>query len=350
MAEKKIRVLVIDDSAMARQMIVKGLSVFQDIEVIDVAGDVYAARDLIVNAKPDVLTLDVEMPKMDGVEFLRHLMPQYPIPVVMVSALTGPSVGVTLDALDAGAVDYVLKPSSSFGYGLKDMMVELGGKIRVAAATDVRHFRNRVMKDSGSKSRVLAKSTDKVIAIGASTGGTVALKGILEQLPADMPGIVVVQHMPPTFTKLFAERLNSSCAMEVQEASHGERILRGRVLIAPGAMQMSVYRSGGYYRVSCQKGEKVNGHCPSVGVLFDSVVESAGANALGVILTGMGTDGAKELLRLRRAGAYTIGQDEKSSVVYGMPKEAFVIGAVMEQLPLTHIAGAMCNAVERMQE
>lgn len=340
-----VKVLIVDDSALARDILRQGLSGDPEIEVIGAASDVYSARDQIVYKKPDVITLDVEMPRMDGLEFLKKLMPQYPIPVVMVSAMTEPGAKITLEALDHGAVDFVLKPASSFGHQLQDMIDELRTKVKSAAKVDVSAWRNLFYKSgkktvSKSKS-ILVGGTDKVLAIGASTGGTIALRQMITSFPANMVGTVVVQHMPPTFTKLFAEKLNEISSVEVREAVSGDRVLTGQVLIAPGGFQMEIVRSGGTYIVRCKEGEKVNGHCPSVDVLFHSVADHVGSNALGVLLTGMGRDGAAGMLAMRKAGARTLAQDEATSVVFGMPKEAYINGGAEKLVPL----GAMVDAV-----
>lgn len=338
--KKLIKVLIIDDSAVVRNILEKGLSMDNEIEVVGKAPNVYIGRDKIVFLKPDVITLDIEMPGMDGIEFLKLLMPQYPLPVIIVSALSEHGAKVTLDALEYGAVDYVLKPSISISSGLKSMMAELIAKIKMARNLDVTRWKNNyickpVVKYSHAK--VLDDSTDKVIAIGASTGGVSALTGIIRGFPPDIPGTVIVQHMPPVFTKLFADKLNQSVAAEVKEAEDKDRIIRGRILIAPGGFHMSVVRSGGNYHVRCSGTEKVNGHCPSVEVLFNSVAENVGSNAVGVILTGMGQDGADGMLKMRNAGARTIAQDEESSVVFGMPKVAYENGGAEKLLPLKSI-------------
>lgn len=348
--EHKIKVLIVDDSALAREILTKGLSRDREIEVIGAAPDVYVARDKIVYQKPDVITLDVEMPKMDGVEFLRRLMPQYPVPVVMVSALTSPGAKTTLAALDYGAVDFVSKPSTSFGNKLDSMIDELIEKIKMASTVDVQKWRNKKIISQGKSpdSKVLAGSTDKVIAIGASTGGTVALRTMIEVFPADLPGTVVVQHMPTKFTQMFAEKLNSVSKAEVKEAEDGDRIITGRVLIAPGGKHMSVYRSGGRYMVRCYEGEKVNGHSPSVDVLFHSVAEHVGGNAMGVILTGMGRDGAEGMLEMRKAGARTLAQDERTCVVFGMPKEAYSYGGAERFVAIDDMTREMVNVLKEM--
>ena len=342
----KIKVLIIDDSALARELLSKGLSRDPAIEVVGTAQDVYVARDKIVYLKPDVLTLDVEMPKMDGVEFLRRLMPQYPLPVVMVSALTAPGAQVTLEALELGAVDFVLKPSSSFGNRLDEMFHELAQKIKVAAFVDVSEYRNNRIVQTHEPHRHLVGGTDKIIAIGASTGGTVALRKMIEEFPPNFPATLIVQHMPPKFTKMFADRLNDHARVSVSEAKDGDRLVTGQVLIAPGGFHMRLKRSGGIYTVKCAEGTPVNGHCPSVDVLFESVAAEAGGNALGVILTGMGRDGARGLLQLRESGAKTFAQDEASSVVFGMPKEAFEMGAVDSLTPLSSMTDAVLRQLE----
>jgi two-component system chemotaxis response regulator CheB len=342
---QKVRVLVVDDSALVRQLLSRGLAMDPDIEVVGSASDPYEARDKIVQLQPDVLTLDVEMPRMDGVDFLRRLMPQYPIPVLMVSSLTQRGKQITLEALDAGAVDFVAKPTSDVARGLTGMFQELRTKVKLTAKANVSHWKNRPMtrpdQTRSAPARALAESTDKVIAIGASTGGTEAIRKMIAQFPATMPGVVIVQHMPAGFTKMFADRLNQLCPMEVKEAETGDRIMPGRVLIGPGGLHMQVVRSGGIYQVECKPGEPVSGHCPSVDVLMHSVARYVGANAIGVMLTGMGSDGADGMLAMRRAGARNLAQDEASSVVFGMPKVAFERGGAERLLPLEQMAPAV---------
>lgn len=338
---KVIRVLVVDDSAMVRDILAQGLSMDPFIEVVGTAADPYIARDLIVKHKPNVLTLDVEMPRMDGVEFLRKLMPQYPIPVVMVSALTEKGKKITLDALEAGAVDFVTKPGMDVARGLNAMLMELRTKVKIASTANVSHWKHkRVHRRSASEafSTALAESTHKVIAIGASTGGTEAIRAVITSLPAIAPGVVIVQHMPPGYTKMFSDRMNSLCPMEVKEAEDGDRVMPGRILIAPGGMQMQLFRSGGIYQVECREGKKVSGHCPSVDVLMHSVARHVGPNAVGVMLTGMGSDGAEGMKAMRDAGGRTIAQDRESCVVFGMPKAAFELGGAESLVPLEAIA------------
>ena len=343
---QRIRVLVVDDSALVRSILTQGLSKDPRIEVIGAAQNPYVARDMIVELRPDVITLDVEMPKMDGVEFLRKLMPQYPLPVLMVSALTEEGKKVTLDALEAGAVDFVTKPSIDVARGLNSMLAELRGKVKAVAKANVSGWKRKkrtVRHVDSIQAGSLAESTDKVIAIGASTGGTEAIRNVITQLPAVTPGIIIVQHMPPGFTRLFADRLNEQCQMNVKEAEDGDRVLLGRILIAPGDFHLQVKRSGGTYLVKLDRKEKVCGHRPSVEVMFKSVAEQVGANAVGIILTGMGHDGAEGLLDMRKSGARTIGQDAASCIVYGMPKVAYELGAVEDVLPIDGIAGKLLS-------
>lgn len=346
---RPIRVIVVDDSALVRDILAQGLAMDPAIEVVAKASDPYVARDQIIKHRPDVLTLDVEMPRMDGVEFLRRLMPQYPLPVVMVSALTQRGKQITLDALDAGAVDFVSKPSTDVARGLSNMMMELRTKVKIASTANVSHWKSKRAAPpvrSTVTSSALAESTDKVIAIGASTGGTEAIKDVVVPLPAACPGVVIVQHMPAGFTKMYAERLNTLCAMEVKEAETGDRVMPGRILLAPGDYHMTVLRSGGVYRVDCSKGEKVCGHCPSVEVMMNSVAKNVGANAVGVMLTGMGSDGAGGMLAMREAGARTLAQDEASSVVFGMPKAAYERGGAERLVPLEKITGEVLALVQ----
>lgn len=333
---KKIRVLIVDDSIVFRETLSRGIAEDFGIEVVGTASDPFMARDKILELEPDVLTLDVEMPKMNGIEFLRKLMPQYPLPVVVVSAVSSN----VFDALDAGAVDFVTKPDVRNISGLNAFINELIIKIKIASTAKVGHFKRgsiSVKNSSGAD----AFNKGAIIAIGASTGGTEAIYSVIKAFPRDTPGVVVVQHMPPVFTRMYAERLNNSCPMEVKEAENGDIVQNGRVLIAPGDYHMELKEDRGNLYVKCFKGEKVNGHCPSVDVLFNSVATAAGKNAIGVILTGMGNDGAKGLLNMKKKGAYTIGQDEKSCIVYGMPMVAFNIGGVERQVPLDGVSNAV---------
>ncbi len=344
---KRIKVLIIDDSALVRDILKRGLIADPQIEVVGAAPDVFVGRDMIVKFRPDVLTLDVEMPRMDGIEFLKKLMPQFPLPVVMVSSLTQKGKEITLQALDAGAVDFVSKPASNVARGLNDMMLELRTKIKIASTANVAHWKNKKYVPAQAKVKSatptysLSESTDKVIAIGASTGGTEAIRKVVESLPPTTPGIVVVQHMPKGFTETFAKRLNELSYMNVKEAEEGDRVQTGRILIAPGDYHMEVVRSGGFYHVKLNQQEKVSGHRPSVDVLFSSVAKYVGKNAYGVILTGMGGDGAKGMKEMKDAGAKNIGQNEASSVVYGMPKVANDLGGVDKQYHLDDIPKAL---------
>jgi two-component system chemotaxis response regulator CheB len=343
---RPIRVLVVDDSALVRNILSQGLNLDPGIEVVGTASDPYQARDKIVQLRPDVLTLDVEMPRMDGVAFLRKLMPQYPLPVVMVSSLTQRGKQITIDALEAGAVDFVSKPTSNVASGLNAMIGELRVKVKIASTANVSHWKGKqieVRPQTLTGSKALAESTDKVIAIGASTGGTEAIRKVITQFPATTPGVVIVQHMPAGFTKMFSDRLNQLCAMEVKEAADGDRVRSGLILVAPGGMQMKVVRSGGFYHVKCGGTDKVSGHCPSVDVMMNSVAEQVGANAVGSMLTGMGADGSDGMLAMRKAGARCIAQDEASCVVFGMPKVAFEKGGAERLVPLDNMAQSLLN-------
>lgn len=342
---KKIRVLIVDDQASVRKIIRNGLQADPQIEVIAEAADPYEARDKILVYSPDVMTLDIEMPRMNGLEFLRKLIPQYPIPVIMVSSLTLESASVTFDALEAGAFDYVTKPLGN-PEALQNMLADLKEKIKEASGIDIHQFlRNRPVFKKTQKLEKGIKgpehiSSTKLVAIGASTGGTIAIKEILTGLPRNMPGLVLVLHMPPGFTKTFADRLNEICQLDVAEAKDGDEITSGKALLAPGDYHMNVIQNHlGKLCIKLSQEEKKNGHRPSVDVLFDSIAKTAIANkSIGVILTGMGSDGARGLLNLKSSGAKTIGQDEESSIVYGMPKVAMDIGGVQLQMPLTKIA------------
>ncbi len=341
---KKIRVLIVDDSAIVRKIFTEELSKYPDIEVIGAAPDPFVARDKIVTLKPDVITLDVEMPRMDGITFLRKLMKYYPLPTIIVSSLTHKGGKLTLEALDIGAVDVIAKPGGSYSVG--DMSAQLAEKIRVASRVDVARKQEGVTgRGEAEPIRSLAQTTNKVIAIGASTGGTEALKNVLTRMPANSPGIVVVQHMPAHFTTAFAERLNGICQMKVKEAEDNDSVTPGTVLIAPGNYHMIFRRSGARYYVEIKTGPMVHHQRPAVDILFKSTAKYAGANAIGVILTGMGADGAEGLLEMKQAGAGTIAQDEKSCVVFGMPKEAIKLGAADRIVPLDQIAQEIIRMV-----
>ena len=337
-----IRVLIVDDSAMVRQIFSQALTKDPELKVVDTAPDPYVARDKIIEHRPDVVTLDVEMPRMDGLTFLRKLMQHHPLPVVVVSSLTPQGGRLALEALDSGAVAVLSKPGSAYTVG--DMSVELIDTIKAAARVDVRRHLGRVQNQHPQKRLALSCTTNKVVAIGASTGGTQALETVLSALPANAPGTVVVQHMPEHFTRAFADRLNGVCAVEVREAEDGDSVTPGRVLIAPGNRHMLLRRSGARYYVQVKDGPQVGRHRPSVDVLFRSVARYAGRNAVGAILTGMGADGARGMLEMHQAGAITIAQDEASCVVYGMPKEAVKQGGVDMSLPLGEIAHGVLQA------
>lgn len=339
--DKRIRVLVVDDSALVREILCAGLGEDPGLEVVGTAPDPFAARDLIIKLRPDVMTLDIEMPRMDGVEFLRRLMPQYPLPVVVVSALSERGKRITLDALEAGAVDFLTKPSTDVSRGLPAMLMELRTKVKLASTANVSHWKNRVparRQVPVAKPGALERSSDRVILLGASAGGTEALRVVVSGFPASTPGVVIVQHMPAGFTRLFASRLNEISPMEVREAQDGDRIRLGLVLVAPGGLQTRVIRSGGIYLVQVTPEAPVCGHCPSVEVLMRSAAESVGPNGVGAILTGMGNDGAMGLKALREAGARTLAQDEATSVVFGMPKVAWECGGAEEQVALPDIS------------
>lgn len=332
--KKKIKVLIVDDSLLFREALAREIGKDPAIEVVGTAANPYEARDKILELEPDVLTLDVEMPRMNGIDFLKKLMPQYPLPVIMVSAVSER----VFDALHAGAIDYVSKADVASGRGLDALVRELAVKIKVASSA---RLTSTLITDplhpAVPRTFEQGKGTG-IIAIGASTGGTEAIYKILKNFSVDMPGTVIVQHMPPVFTGLYAERLNRECLVEVKEAKTGDRVLPGRVLIAPGDSHIRIKKAGSGYIIEQVYGDRVNGHCPSVDVLFYSVARHAGRDSIGVILTGMGNDGAAGLLAMRTAGARTIGQDENSCIVYGMPKVAFENGAVQEQMPLERIA------------
>lgn len=334
-----IKVLVIDDSALIRQVLTELINRAPDIRVVGAVGDAYAARDFIKRSPPDVLTLDIEMPRMDGLTFLQKLMKGHPMPVVMVSTLTEAGAEATLQALDLGAVDFIAKPKLDVRRELADYQSLIHEKLRAAAA--VKQFRATEASRARQPIQSLGVSTEHLLAIGASTGGTEAVKAVLQSLPADSPGIVVTQHMPPGFTRTFAARLDRHCAIQVREAQGNERILPGQAFIAPGNRHLTVVRSGSDFQTRLLDTELVAGHRPSVDVLFHSVAQACGANAVGVILTGMGKDGADGLYAMHRAGCYTLAQDEASCVVYGMPKVALERGGVTEVQSLDDIAGRL---------
>lgn len=341
---RPIRVLIVEDSIVFRELLVQNLGRDSAIQVVATAKDPYEARDAIVQYKPDVMTLDVELPRMNGIDFLRKLMPQYPLPVVVISSLSDK----VFDALNAGAVDFVAKPAISNRAQLEEFIRnELLVKIKIASTAKIGNIKKTVMMQE--LQHFSAKGKNHIVAIGASTGGTEAIFSVVKDFGTDIPGVVVTQHMPPGFTAMYAKRLNDQCRIQVKEAQTGDRVLPGHMLLAPGGdMHMHLVKVNGVYQVECRKGPKVNGHCPSVDVLFESVAKAAGADAVGIILTGMGGDGAKGLLAMRKAGAKTIGQDESTCVVYGMPKVAYDLGAVQYQEKLNDIAGRTYALLNKM--
>lgn len=343
----KIRVLVVDDSAVVRKVFSEELSREPDIEVVGTAPDPYVARDKIVQLKPDVVTLDIEMPRMDGITFLRKLMKYFPLPVIIVSSLTKAGGELAMEAMDIGAVEVISKPGQAYSVG--DMSVQLAEKIRAAARVDVRQRAQLAFQPNRPldlPKLALSRTTNKIIAIGSSTGGTEALKQVLPLLPPSSPGILVVQHMPPHFTTKFAARLNELSQIRVKEAEDGDSVVPGTCLLAPGNFHMVMRRSGARYYVNVKSGPLVCHQRPAADVLFNSVAAYGGKNAIGVILTGMGRDGASGLLKMKEAGARTIAQDEKSCVVFGMPKEAIALGAIDEVLPITQISAAILRLLE----
>ena len=351
---KKIRVLIVDDSAIVRQSLTEILASDPELEVVGAASDPYMAVELIKNAVPDVITLDVEMPKMDGITFLKKIMSQHPIPVIIISTLTSKGTETALSALESGAVEVVLKPQLHTSEQRKEAQLMLVDKVKAASHAVIHRRRvalakapksvkpkltaDAVLSKPNFTASSLLKTTEKIVAIGASTGGTEALKTFLESFPIDSPGMVIVQHMPEIFTKQFADRLNEQCKITVKEAKNGDTILRGQALISPGNKHMLLKRSGARYFVEVTDGPLVNRHRPSVDVLFRSVARYAGKNAVGVIMTGMGNDGAQGLLEMKNGGAFTIAQNEKTCIVFGMPKEAIKLNAVNKIMSIYSIA------------
>ncbi len=333
-----VRVLIVDDSALIRQMLTSILSSDPEIEVIGSAPDPLVARQKIKSLNPDVITLDVEMPKMDGLSFLEKIMRLRPMPVVMVSTLTQKGADTTIEALEIGAVDFVGKPTMDVQAGMEGLKEELITKVKTAARARVQARADGPTKVRQARPGPGYMSTDKITAIGSSTGGVEALRAVLTAMPPDSPAILITQHMPGQFTGRFAERLNGQAAVKIKEAVDGERVIPGHVYIAPGDKHLKLARSGGNYMCKVEDGPLVSGHKPSVDVLFQSVAETAGPNSIGVILTGMGKDGAKGMLEMRNAGAVTLGQDEATSLVYGMPKAAKLAGAVQHEMALSKIA------------
>ncbi|MCM5678890.1 chemotaxis response regulator protein-glutamate methylesterase [Schlegelella sp. S2-27] len=349
-----IRVVVVDDSALVRSLLTEIINRQPDMQCVGAASDPYVAREMIRNLDPDVITLDVEMPRMDGIDFLSKLMRLRPMPVVMVSTLTERGAEVTLRALELGAIDFVAKPKIGISNGLQQLAQEITEKIRIAAKAQVRKLSApapaAAAADGVAAPAVPANigrlSTEKIIFIGASTGGTEATREVLTNLPPDSPAVVITQHMPPGFTRSYATRLDGLCRIAVKEAVDGERVLPGHAYIAPGGRHLSVERSGANYIARVQDGEPVNRHRPSVEVLFKSAARVVGPNAIGIMLTGMGADGARAMKEMRDAGAYNYVQDEASCVVFGMPREAIHAGAAHEVLSLTQIAPQL---IERLR-
>ena len=341
---QRIKVLIVEDSIVFRELLVQNLNKDPAIQVVATARDPFEARDKILAYKPDVMTLDVELPRMNGIEFLRKLMPQYPLPVVVISSLSDK----VFDAMSAGAVDFVAKPAVSSRMQLEDFIKnELLVKIKIASTAKISNIKRTAFAQE--QQYLSVKNSNHLVAIGASTGGTEAICSVVKDYGTDIPGIVCVQHMPPGFTQMYAKRLNDQCRIQVKEAETGDRVLPGHMLIAPGGdRHMRLVKVNGGYQVEVKAGPKVNGHCPSVDVLFDSVAKVARSDAVGIILTGMGGDGAKGLLAMRKAGARTIGQDESTCVVYGMPKVAYDLGAVEYQEQLSDIAGRTYSILNRM--
>jgi two-component system chemotaxis response regulator CheB len=344
MIMRPIRVLIVEDSLVFRELLVQNLNRDPAIEVVATAKDPFEARDAILEYRPDVMTLDVELPRMNGIEFLQKLMPQYPLPVVVISALSDK----VFDALNAGAVDFVAKPSVTGRAQLEDFIQnELLVKIKIASTAKISQIKQKAV--AAAQHGFSGTGKELIVAIGASTGGTEAIFSVVKDFGVDIPGVIIVQHMPPGFTKMYAQRLDNQCRVQVKEAQTGDKVLPGHVLIAPGGDQhMRLVKVNGVYQVEIKQGPRVNGHCPSVDVLFDSVAKAAGPSALGIILTGMGGDGAKGLLAMRKAGARTIGQDESTCVVYGMPKVAYDIGAVEFQDKLQDIAKRTYAVLNKM--
>lgn len=348
----KIRVLIVDDSAIIRSLLTRFLSSDPEIEVVGTAPDPFVAREKLVALKPDVMTLDIEMPRMDGVTFLEKVMQHFPIRTLMISSLSARGTETALRALEAGAIDVMGKPAIDVTKSMESLATEIVMRVKNVARARLKAPSSNTNSAARApvvkpKSGALAKSTHQILAIAASTGGTVALKEVLSRLPADIPGTVIVQHMPPGFTSTFAKGLNDACAFEVKEAEEGDAIIPGRALLAPGNFHMEIIRSGGYYSVKLHQEPLLHGVRPAADYLMKSVAHFAGSNAIGVILTGMGKDGAEGLLAMKNAGAYTIGQNEQTCVVYGMPKVAFEIGAVQRVLPLEQIAFELTNRFQK---
>jgi two-component system chemotaxis response regulator CheB len=353
---RRIKVLIIDDSALVRALLTRILGADAALEVVGTAPDAFVAREKIKALNPDVLTLDVEMPRMDGLQFLRNLMRLRPMPVVMCSSLTGRGADVTLAALELGAVDFVTKPKIDVAHALEAYAAELINKVKMAALARVRPMlpplppADKAGVASRARCELRFRTTDQLVAIGASTGGTEAIRQVLQRLPPDAPGILITQHIPRAFSAPFAARLNACCQLSVHEADDGALILPGHAYIAPGDRHLTVELDGAHYRCRLRDDPPVNRHRPSVDVLFCSVADQVGANAVGVILTGMGADGARGLKEMRSKGAHTIAQDEKSSVVWGMPGASVALGAVDRILPIEQIAAGLVGLSDAMEQ
>lgn len=347
--EKKIKVLVIDDSVVFRRIISQYLEEDPELEVVETAKDSYDARDKVLQFKPDVLTLDIEMPGVNGIEFLKALMSQYPIPTIVISGANDKC----FEALSAGAVDFVDKPTANT---MNEFAIDLVSKIKEASVARIDTKKNSIKSNTlieqninNKKSINTSHNENKIIAIGASMGGVEAISKVLKALPLGLPGIVITQHMPPIFTKKYAERLDRECEIKVSEAKHGEVVLSGHAYIAPGGLQMSILKKPGKFIIQVKEGKKVTGHCPSVDYLFESVAREAKEKAIAVILTGMGSDGAKGLLEVKKSGGYTIGQNKQSCIVYGMPMAAMNMGAVIKETSLDMIPNAILNQLKRSE-
>ena len=339
--KKKIRVLIVDDSSIIRTLLSKLLSTDPEIEIVGTAPDPYVAREKLIQLRPDVMTLDIEMPRMDGVTFLSKVMHHFPIRTVIISSLSTAGSEMALKALENGAIDVVAKPAIDVTRSLEELGAEIIMKVKSAAHSTIPQLCDRlprVVSGTSGKSESLARTTHQILAIASSTGGTEALKRVLPCMPSDIPGTVIVQHMPPVFTKSYAQHLQSLCPFEVKEAEDGDKVMPGRVLLAPGNFHMELRREGGYYRVALQQEAAIHGVRPAADILLSTVAKHAGKNSIGVVLTGMGKDGAKGLLEMKQAGGFTIAQDEATCVVYGMPKTAVELGAIDRIMPLDKIA------------
>jgi two-component system chemotaxis response regulator CheB len=340
-----IRVLIVDDSALIRSLLSEIIHQAPDLELVGAAPDAFIAKEMVMNLQPDVITLDIEMPKVDGLTFLDRLMKAKPIPVIMISTLTEKGADATLRSLELGAIDFIAKPKVNVAHGIAEYQQEIIDKIRIASAIKLR--KRAPQRDHLPAIPIQYKGTETIVGIGASTGGTEAIRKVLERLSPGFPATVITQHMPPNFTKSFAQRLDGLCEINVHEAQVGERILTGHAYIAPGDKHMEIVKSGADYKIRLNDGPLVSGHKPAVDLMFESIAKAAGKNAIGALLTGMGKDGAEGLLSMFNAGAITMIQDEETSVVWGMPKAAAAIGATKHIFPLEKIATALTKAVEQ---